>query len=89
MLEENGIAPSKRGGALRRRPFLSANQLADLAAIPPQRATRAGVIEPNMAITAIFLPRARRLADRIGAEWPTALEDATRRHLKLRLQLDI
>jgi len=89
MLEENGIAPSKRGGALHRRPFLTADQLADLATIPPQAATRAGVIAPNLAIAAIFLPRARRLAAKIGAAWPTEFEAATGRHLKLKLQLDI
>ncbi len=89
MLEENAVAPSKRGGALRRRPLLTADQLAGLAAIPPQAATRAGVIEPNLAIAAVFLPRARRLAARIGMEWPTEFESATRRHLKRRLQLDI
>jgi len=89
MLEENGISPTKRGGALHRRPFLNADQLEDLATIPPQAAERRSVIEANRAIAAIFLPRARRLAETVGMPWPTEFEDATRRNLKSRLQLDI
>jgi hypothetical protein len=89
MLEENGVSPSKRGGALRRRPFLTAEQLGALATIPPQAAARESVIAANRAIAAIFLPRARRLAARIGMVWPTEFEDATKRHLELKLQLEI
>jgi len=89
MLEENGISPAKRGGALRWRPFLTADQLEDLATIPPQAAERRDLIEANRAIAAIFLPRARRLAATVGMAWPTAFEDATRRNLKRRLQLEI
>jgi len=89
MLEENGLSPAKRGGALHRRPFLTADQLQDLATIPPQAAERRSLVEANRAIAAIFLPRARRLAATIGMAWPTAFEDATRRNLKLRVQLEI
>jgi hypothetical protein len=40
-------------------------------------------------LAAIFLPRARRLASKIGMPWPTDFEEATRRHLRLRLQFEI
>ncbi len=89
MLEENGVGPAQRGGALRRNPFLTAEQRAALTAIPPVWADREALLAANRALAAIFLPRARRLADRIGMVWPTALEDATRRNLQLKLDLDI
>jgi len=43
------------------------------------------LIAANLALAAIFLPRARRLAAQTGMTWPTAFEAATRRHLKERL----
>lgn len=89
MLEENGVSPARRGGALRRRPFLTAEQLDDLATIPPQAAERQSAIDANLAIAAIFLPRARRVATRVGADWPAPLEAAARRRLKLALGLDL
>jgi hypothetical protein len=89
MLEENGVGPAQRGGALRRNPFLTADQRAELAAIPPISAERRSVLAANRVLAAIFLPRARRLAESIGMAWPTEFEDATRRNLKLKLDLDI
>jgi hypothetical protein len=35
------------------------------------------VIECYVALAHAFLPRARRLADATGAEWPAAYEQAT------------
>lgn len=89
MLEENGVGPKQRGGALRRNQFLTAAQRAELAAIPPVSAARHSLIAANRVLAAIFLPRARRLAVQVGMEWPTEFEDATRRNLKLKLDLDI
>ena len=89
MLEENGVSPARRGGALHRNPFLTPEQRAELAALPPLSADRASVIETNRAFAAIFLPRAHRLAARIGMTWPAEFEDATRRHLKQGLGLEI
>jgi predicted nucleotidyltransferase len=86
MLEENGIAPWKRGGALHRNPLLTADQKAQLEALPPQTARRDSVIEAHLAFAALFLPRARRLAFEIGMAWPEDFESATRRHLKSKLQ---
>jgi hypothetical protein len=89
MLEENGVGQAERGGALRRNPLLTPEQLLQLASLSPAVADRAGVIAANAEVAAIFLPRARRLAAEIGATWPTAFEAATRRHLQERVGLAI
>jgi predicted nucleotidyltransferase len=89
MHEENGIAPDRRGGALHPSRFLRAEQLAALAALPPIVAERESLIAGNRALATLFLPRARALADRVGAEWPQALEEACRRHLWTNVRLDI
>ncbi len=89
MLEENEIAPWKRGGALHRNPLLTHEQREAMASIPPQSATRESVIEADRAFAALFLPRAKRLAAEIGMAWPVELEEAARRVLLLKLQLRI
>jgi len=66
-----------------------AEMRAELAKLPPLSADRASVIETSRAFAAIFLPRARRLASDIGMAWPTDFEEATRRHLKRGLGLEI
>lgn len=81
MLEENGIGPVERGGLLHRNALLTPEQRAALGAIAPVVATREGIIAAELAIAAVFLPRARRLAARIDMAWPQALEDATRAYL--------
>jgi len=89
MLEETGVGPVERGGALRRNPLLTQGQRRELEALAPVVADRAGIIAANTELAAIFLPRARRLADQIGMAWPMVLEEATRRHLRERLGLVI
>jgi predicted nucleotidyltransferase len=89
MLEENGVGPGERGGALRRDAFLTEDQRRDLAGLSPVRADRAGIIAANAEVAAIFLPRARRLAATTGARWPAAFEAATRRHLHERVGLEL
>lgn len=89
MLEENGVGPADRGGALRRNPFLTAEQREALEGLSPVAADRDSLFAANVELAAVFLPRARRLAERIGMEWPSALEAATRRHLRERLGLVI
>lgn len=89
MLEENGIGPAERGGALRRDAFLTEDQRRDLAGLSPVVADREGIIAANAEVAAIFLPRARRLAAAAGADWPEAFEAATRRHLRRRVGLDL
>lgn len=85
MLEENGIRPADRGGALHRWPLLTAEQQSELLALPPVVADHDGIVDADVALARIFLPRARRLAERIGVAWPDALDAATRRHLQRQL----
>jgi len=87
MLEENGIGPMDRGGALSRLPLLTPDQLAELDGLSTISADRDGIIRGNLDLARIFVPRARRLADRIDLAWPEALEAAVRRHLKRQLAL--
>jgi predicted nucleotidyltransferase len=82
MIEDNRIAPEDRGGALHLRRLLTPEQHALLARFPPMRPERASVIECSVAAAGLFLPLARRLAEETGAQWPEALEQATRRRLK-------
>jgi predicted nucleotidyltransferase len=89
MLEENGVGPADRGGALKRNPFLSPEQRSELASLSPVVATREGILAANAEHAAIFLPRARRLAAEIGMDWPTALETATAAHLQRNLDFTI
>jgi predicted nucleotidyltransferase len=81
MLEENGVPPAKRGGALKRYPFLTAAQRADLASIPAAGADRASIVAANEAFARVFLPRAKALSAKTGAAWPDAFEAATRAYL--------
>jgi len=87
MLEENGIAPAKRGGALHRNPLLTDEQRAAFRALPTVAAERESLIAGNTAFAQLFLPRARRLANEIGMVWPAELEEALRRRLLNSLQL--
>lgn len=89
MLDENGVGPADRGGALRRNPFLTETQRAELAALPAVSADHDGILAGNLALAAIFTPRARRLATDVGAAWPSALEAATRAHLRRHLGVDL
>jgi predicted nucleotidyltransferase len=81
MLEENGVSPASRGGALHRNHLLTAEQRDALQALPVIAAERTSILAGNAAFAGLFLPRARRLGAEIGMEWPSAFEDATRRHL--------
>lgn len=87
MLEANGVSPEDRGGALRRNPFLTADQRRALEGLPPVAANRESLFEANRELARLFLPLARRLADKTGAAWPVEFEAATRRHLNDRLGL--
>ena len=50
---------------------------------------RDDLIAAHVAIAEAFLPRARRIADQIGLDWPTAFEAATRQHLHRELGIRI
>lgn len=89
MLEENGVGPVERGGALHRNDLLTPDQRRELEGLTPVPANRAGVMAANVELAAIFLPRARRLAEQTGMAWPSGFEAATRRHLQARLGLSL
>lgn len=74
MLAENGIR--KDDGAKRLNRYLTGEQLACLAALPPVGLQEPGLREAQRALAADYLPRARRLAARCNAEWPAELERA-------------
>ena len=82
MVEENGIEPWDRGGALHVNRLITPDQRAELETLGPIEATRESIIEGHLAFARLFLPRARTVAKKFGTPWPQALEDATRAHLE-------
>ena len=87
MVEE--AAPRHRGGALHLSRLIPAEDYAALLALPYPGPERDAVIAAQRAHAALFLPRARTLAERIGAEWPDALEAATRARWRRDLGTDL
>jgi predicted nucleotidyltransferase len=85
MLEENGYSPMNRGGALHRNNMLTPEQVVELEAMTPVAASRDGAVTAVNELSAIFLPRARRLAAKVGMAWPERFEKLTRDHLKREL----
>lgn len=70
-----------RGGALGLARVLGPEERDLLASLPYPVPERGAVVAAHTALARVFLPRARALHDRLGIEWPTPLEDATRRRL--------
>ena len=89
MLEDNGLSPADRGGALHLNRLLTLDQRRELEAIPPLSADRESIVAVHIALAKIFLPRARRIASARGVIWPDAFEAATRAHLRRNLTLEI
>ncbi len=89
LLEGSGMSRAQRGGALHLNALLPRDQRLALEALPVPSADRSGIIAANVAVARLFVPLARKLAARIAAEWPTAFEVATRRHLREQLGVDI
>lgn len=69
------------GGILHLSRVLDAERMALLAALPVAQPNRESVIEVQLATARLFMPRAKALAAKLGIEWPTAFEAATRRVL--------
>ncbi|BCP51648.1 hypothetical protein K32_02650 [Kaistia sp. 32K] len=86
MIEETN-APH-RGGALHLNRLITTEQKAALAALPPLVAERDALIEAYLAHAALYLPRARQRAARLGIDWPEAFEAATWAHLRDALGLE-
>jgi hypothetical protein len=75
MLAENGIR--KTDGAKRLNPYLTAEQIAALEALPPVGSDPDDLIDAHTAIAREYLTRARRLTAMLDEPWPTALEAAS------------
>jgi predicted nucleotidyltransferase len=61
----------------RLRGYLADEQNALLGSLPPLSPTIDSAIDGYVALARIFLPRARRLAEKTGHPWPQAYEDAS------------
>jgi predicted nucleotidyltransferase len=74
----------------RLREYLTDEQNAALASLPPLEPTIDSAIDGYLALARIFLPRARHLAEQTGHPWPKAYEDASvayfERSLGVRIQ---
>ena len=88
MLEENGVPPGARG-VKRLNPFLTADQRLTLEALAAPPAERRALLDAQRDLAGLFLPRAKALAQRSGATWPAEFEEATRRRLRVALDLPI
>jgi predicted nucleotidyltransferase len=88
MREKNGTA-AVPGSAIHVNVHLTAEQRRALEALPPLSADRDSLLAMNQALWRVFRPLAQELCAQTGAEWPSAFEDATRRHLASTLDLQI
>ncbi|WP_309606286.1 hypothetical protein [Phenylobacterium sp.] len=84
-----GHAPPSPPGALRLSRVLDAEEIALIESLPCPAANREAVIAASMACAAAFLPRARGIAQQLGATWPEALEAAARAHIRRELGIEI
>lgn len=75
-------------GALHLSRLLPREDLELVTGLPAVEANRESVIAVHFAYARLFLPRARALAERVGAPWPEAFEVSTRAWLKRELGAD-
>lgn len=83
LLAERGEPPQT--GVKRLNEKLTDAQRELVEALPPIAATRASVVGAHAAVAALFLGRARRVAD----DWPTAFERATGDYLRRELGIEL
>ena len=76
------VERADKGGMLHWKTTYSAEQLAVLESLPVVAPDRASIIAGNLAIATAFFPRARKMAGRLGIEWPEAFEAAAWSHLE-------
>jgi hypothetical protein len=84
LLAEQGLATTREhtfGNPFpftkRLRTYLTAEQNSLLDSLPPIEVSVESAIHGFVALAEAFLPRAKRLADSTGAQWPTKFERAT------------
>lgn len=70
------------GGILHLSKLLPPADMGVLRALPYPGPERDALVAANLAIARQFLPRARRMAQRLDIDWPEAFEAATRRRLE-------
>jgi hypothetical protein len=88
LLMENGIDRTTTGKR-HVAAFLTDEQRALLAGVPPLEPTMPSVIEARLAYARLFLPRARRLMAAHDLTYPAAFEAATKHHLAETLHLSL
>jgi predicted nucleotidyltransferase len=87
MVLENGPQPQR--GVLSLKRNLTQHQIATLKSLPLLEATWSSIFGRTKAIAEQFLPRARALAEELGAAWPQEFERVTLAHLEEKLGLKI
>lgn len=87
MVFENGTGPKR--GVLALKQDLTQNQTDALLALPPPDATWPSIFRRTEAIARQFLPRARRLCEKLEGIWPREFERATLAHVEEELGLNL
>ena len=87
MVLENGPQPQRGVLALKRN--LTSEQIAALVDLPPLASTWPSILARTRAIADAFLPRARSLAEAMGAAWPEEFERVTLAYVQVELGLRI
>ena len=87
MVFENDGQPQR--GALSLKRNLTPSQYTALTALPPLEATWPSVFARSKALAEQFFPRARALANELGAKWPDEFQRVTLELLSSRLGLNI
>lgn len=86
LIEETG-APN-RGGVLHLNRLITDEQKELLTSLPPAIPNRVAMISAHLAYAKAYLPRARKLALKWGAEWPERFEASTWNQLSKTLSIE-
>ena len=96
LLAEQGLSTTREHSAgnpfpftKRLRRYLTDEQNRVLESLPPLTTTWDSIIDSYAAMARIFIPRARRLAERTGVTWPAAYEQATVGYFERMLGADL
>lgn len=77
-----------RGGVLHLNRLINDEQKAVLTSLPPAVADRDAMISAHLAYAEAYIPRARKWASHIGADWPEGFEAATWAKLRETLAIE-
>lgn len=78
---QEALAVPDRGGMLHLGQLLPKAEMDVLLSLPYPGPEREALISGQLAIAGAFFPRARSLADAVGANWPDAFEAVTKARL--------